>query len=155
MIFPQWTVYSIVATACIARGGQRPCNWPLEVRTRYTFVCPKCGEAANVFRPTNVNLILILTLEVGCLCTQRAKRALATISTITSKIEAKQMQFIEPHHKCHHLQQIFCKENIQRRETARGIRPMDLMCRLGMREQIHGSRESPRYGAPNPYKRQM
>ena len=36
------------------------------------------------------------------------------------KIEAKQMQFPEPHHKCKHFQQLFCNsrgENIQRRET--------------------------------------
>ena len=44
------------------------------------------------------------------------------------KIEVKQMQFPEPHHKCKNLQQVFCNskgENVQRRET--DIRPMDLM----------------------------
>ena len=41
-------------------------------------------------------------------------------ATSTWKIEAKQMQFPEPHQKCQHIQQLFCNsrgENVQRRET--------------------------------------
>ena len=70
---------------------------------------------------------------------------------------SKQMQFPEPLQKCQHLQQLFLQQQGRKRTTTwnRGIRPMDLIYRLSMREHINGSRESPRCGVPNPYKRQM
>ena len=43
-----------------------------------------------------------------------------TKATSTWIIEAKEMQFPEPHQKCQHIQQLFCNsrgENAQRRET--------------------------------------
>ena len=64
-----------------------------------------------------------------------------TKATSTWTIEAKQMQFPEPHRKCQHLQQFFLQQLGRKRTTTRnrGIRPMDLVCRLSMKEHIHGS----------------
>ena len=38
-----------------------------------------------------------------------------TKTTSTWKIEANQMQFPEPHHKCQHLQQLFCNSRGENR----------------------------------------
>ena len=67
-------------------------------------------------------------------------------------------QLVHGKSKCKHLQQLFLQQRGKKRTTTRnkGIRPMDLMCRLGMREHImHELRESPSCEVINPYKRLM
>ena len=55
------------------------------------------------------------------------------------EIEVKEMHFPEPLHKCKHFQQFFLQQQGRKHTTTwnRGIRPMDLMCMLVMREHIH------------------